>query len=280
MEKDRNIIFVTWDFTEKSEFALQHAIRVSEYLKHYIALVHIVKKESEIRQAEQKMNDIIAAKYSDIRDKVEIIVEEGSIFNTITEIANNINPRMIFMGTHGIRGMQKVWGSWALKVIAHTRVPFVVVQAPPKDEANIYKSIVMPVNYRKENKESINWAVFFSKYFKSTFKIFMAKHTDPNFIKGVESNKYFLNKYFQSKGINYTLDETPGETDFMKEVLDFANNENSDAIMIMVTRDIGFADYMLGAHEQYIIANPDKIPVICINPRPPKIGGSFSTSGS
>ncbi|NJK85048.1 MAG: hypothetical protein HC906_02810 [Bacteroidales bacterium] len=47
----------------------------------------------------------------------------------------------------------------------------------------------------------------------------------------------------------------------------------------MTTRDINLADYVLGAQEQHIIANHEGIPVICINPKPAKIGGGFSTTG-
>ena len=54
---------------------------------------------------------------------------------------------------------------------------------------------------------------------------------------------------------------------------------DADAILLMTTRDIGFTDYVLGPQEQYIIANNERIPVICINPRPAKIGGGFSASG-
>ncbi len=278
MEKDRNVIFVTWDFTEKSEIALQHAIMAASKLNHNIALVHIVKKRSGIRKAENKMSKIIKEKYPDIVDKVEFIIEEGNIFSTITDIANDFNPRLIFMGTHGMKGMQKIWGSWALKVIAHTKTPFIVVQKPPDEE--FYKDIVLPINFRKENKECINWATFFSKYFHSRFNILTAKHTDHNFIKGIESNIYFIKKYFGTKNISYIIEEAKGEAEFPKEIIDYAIEKKANAIFVMVTRDIGFADYVLGAHEQYVIANTEQLPVICINPRPPKIGGSFSTSGS
>jgi hypothetical protein len=72
---------------------------------------------------------------------------------------------------------------------------------------------------------------------------------------------------------------TEGENDFGKETISYAKSIDADAIMLMTTRDIGFTDYVLGAQEQYIIANSERIPVICINPRPAKIGGGFSASG-
>ncbi len=277
MEQEKNIILVTWDFTEKSEYAAEHAILAAKRLSLEIGLVHIVKKESEVKPAQERIEAIIESKYAKVNPKPIAIVKDGNIFTTITDLANEMGARMIFMGTHGIKGMQKFLGSWALKVIAHTKMPFVVVQDKPVRDQ--YRDIVVPLTFRNENKECTNWVSFFAKYFGSHFHFIKAKHTDPNFIKGIESNIFFLKKYFASKGIPFYLDSATGETDFVVEVIEYATKKNADAIMLMITKDIGFADYVLGAHEQYIIANEGKIPVICINPKPPKIGGSFSASG-
>lgn len=277
MEQEKKLILVTWDFTEKSEFALEHAVNIANALSYEIGLIHIVKKESDIPALEKDLEKIMETKFSHISPKPIFFMREGSIFHTINEVASDINARMVIMGTHGIKGMQKLLGSWALKVIASSKVPFIVVQAPPISKT--YKNIIIPVNYRREHKESINWAYFFSKAFRSHFHVFVARHTDPNFVKGLESNMIFINKYFKSKGIAFDTYTAPGENDFSKEVIDFTKEKEADAILLMTTKDIGFADYVLGASEQYIIANSEKIPVIAINPRPAKIGGGFRPSG-
>jgi nucleotide-binding universal stress UspA family protein len=197
MEQEKNIVLVTWDFTEKSEFAMEHAILAAKRLNHQVGLVHIVKKDTEINPAIERIEGIIASKYSNITPKPEIIVRDGNIFTTITDVANDMGARIVYMGTHGIKGMQKFLGSWALKVIAHTKMPFIVIQdSPPK---NIYQNIILPVTFRKENKECINWIGYFSKHFGSNFHIFKAKHNDPNFIKGIESNIFLQVKIFPSK---------------------------------------------------------------------------------
>ena len=277
MEQEHNIILVTWDFTEKSEYALEHAISVAKSIDHPIGLVHIVKKTSEIKAAEERINGVISSKYSSVNPAPKAIVREGNIFSTISDLANEMGAVMVFMGTHGIKGMQKFLGSWALKVIAHTKVPFIVVQDKPGD--SIYKNIVIPLTFRKENKECINWVSYFARHFKTHFHIFKAKHTDPNFIKGIDSNIFFLSKYFSSKGISFEIKEADTDSEYVLQTIKYTKEVNADAMMIMVTKDIGFTDYVLGAHEQYIIANNQKLPVICINPKPPKFGGSFSASG-
>lgn len=272
-----DLILVTWDFTEKSVFALEHAVNLAKHIKHDIAIIHIVKRDSEIEGTTKRISGEIMEKFDNTGVQPKVIVRSGNIFSTIAEIAEEIKARMVVMGTHGIKGMQKLLGSWALKVIAGSKSPFIVVQDHPKNET--LREIVLPINYRRENKESITWANFFARAFNARFHIFYAKNTDSNFVKGVESNLLFINKYFSQKNIKYEVKSASGTAEFQDEVIQYAKEIAADAIMVITTRDIGFADYVLGAQEQYIIANVEKIPVICVNPRPAKLGGGFSASG-
>jgi len=277
MENEKNLIMVTWDFTEKNVYAIEHAIQMTSLIKGEIAAVHIVKKEDEIPVAKKRMADEIRKRFPDPSINFSFVVRSGSIFHTIGELATELNAMMVVMGTHGITGMQKFLGSWALKVIASSKAPFVVVQQSPKPEA--LKNIVLPINYKRETKEIVAWTQFFSRKFGTKFHLFRAKYQDSNFRKGLDSNMFFITKYFTSKGIRFETQLTMGEEDFGKESIHYAKSIDADAIMLMTTRDIGFTDYVLGAQEQYIIANSERIPVICINPRPAKIGGGFSASG-
>jgi nucleotide-binding universal stress UspA family protein len=277
MENETNLIMVTWDFTEKSLYALEHAVKIASVLQCEISAVHIVKKESEIRDAQKKMAEEIKSKFPGPGPKFNYVVRTGNIFHTIGEVATETNALLVIMGTHGIVGMQKFLGSWALKVIASSKAPFVVVQDSPKGEP--FKNIVLPVNFKKETKECVAWTHFFSKRFGTRFHLFRAKYTDSNFKKGLDSNFFFITKYFASKGVNYVSQSSPGEQDFGKESIQYAKSVDADAILVMTTRDIGFTDYVLGPQEQYMIANDEKLPVICINPRPAKVGGGFSASG-
>lgn len=277
MEQEKNLIMVTWDFTEKSVYAVEHAVQMSSMVMGEIAVVHIVKKDQEIHDAKKRMTEEVKKKFSDPALNFSFVVRTGTIFHTIGELTTELNAVLVIMGTHGIVGMQKFLGSWALKVIASSKVPFIVVQESPKSEA--MKNIVLPVNYKKETKECVTWANFFSKKFGTRFHLFRAKYADSNFRKGLDSNMFFITKYFNSKAIRFESHVSIGENDFGKETVQHATKVDADAILLMTTRDIGFADYVLGPQEQYIIANNERIPVICINPRPSKNVGGFSASG-
>ncbi|GAB7088972.1 universal stress protein [Marinifilum fragile] len=265
MESTKRSLLVAWDFSTVAEYALDHATIFAENVEAEVVLVHIVKKESQIEEAKDKMAEAVEKIYKEKNIRPEFIVRDGSIFTTINDVAKEMNAMLVLMGTHGIKGMQKLTGSWALKVIVGSRVPFVVVQAPPVQKK--YSSVVLPVDFKKENKEKLSWAEFLGKFFKAKMRIITPKMPEGQMLQRTKANLVFAKKYLESRGIDYEIDTADGGNDFAMETVDFAKKIDADIILIMTTKNISFQDYMLGAHEQFVIANSAHIPVMCVNPR-------------
>jgi len=266
-----NLILVPWDFSQVAEYALQHAIKLGNIIGSNIMLLHVVKKEKEIEQATEQMLEFVEETQKKYNVKPNILVREGNIFKTISQVADELTATLVIMGTHGMKGMQKFTGSWALKVIAGTEAPFVVVQAPPEKEG--FKNIVFPVDFRIENKEKLRWAHYLSQYFDPKFHICKPDITDELILKKTRQNLFFAKKFLDERAINYEINTIGGVSDFADATIKFAQKINADLILIMTTKNITFQDYVLGANEQQIIANTAKIPVMCVNPRQGKLGG-------
>jgi nucleotide-binding universal stress UspA family protein len=169
------------------------------------------------------------------------------------------------MGTHGMKGMQKLTGSWALKVIVKSKIPFIVVQEPPADQ-NRYHNIVFPVDFRVENKEKMGMAIFMGKYFDSKVHILKTVTTDKGLTAKVNRNLNFAVKYLIQNNVEYEIHDVPNGK-LAQQTISFAQKINADLILIVTTKNITFADYVIGASEQFIIANSSKIPVCCVNPK-------------
>ena len=265
MENTENIILVPYDFTEVAMYAVEHAKSLSERSNSKIRLLHIVKKDNEIQAAQDRLEE----EKSTIKDKygidVSAMVKEGTIFKTINEVAENTGAIMVVMGTHGIKGMQKLTGSWALKVIVGSKIPFFVVQDRPLN--NEVHKIVFPVDFKTENKEKLHWAEFISKFLNT--KIYLLSSSTKNGViePRTKANLVFCKKFLEEKGIDYELSLSEGSGSSAQETIKFADSIEAAAIIIMTTRDIAFHDYILGANEQQIIANSLKVPVMVINPR-------------
>jgi len=271
MEATNKTILVPWDFSNVAEYALQHAIRAAKVINCSVTLCHITKKDKENAEAIEKMKVVITDCIQKYNFTPLVIVKEGSIFTTISEIAEETSSVLVIMGTHGIKGMQKLTGSWALKVVASCKVPFVVVQKPPKDEQFTY--IAYPVDYKKEDKQKSIWAVYLNKYFQSKIFMFVQRSTDATLSKQIASNVKFTKQLLENSSIEYEVQEASGVKDFDEEIVDYAKKINANAILITTTKNIDIKDYMFGATEQNIIANHDGISVICVNPKEGKISG-------
>ena len=269
-------ILVPTDFSTVAGYAVQHAVMYSRILNKNITLLHLIKKDTEYKDAEDQMHILADGIKKEYNLSVNTIVREGSIFSTIGEVSNELECEIVIMGTHGMHGLQKLTGSWALKVTVTSKAPVIVIQEPPKQDS--IKRLVFPVDFKKENKEKIGWACFLAKSYNAKIYIFKKNLKDKGFLKSLLSNMLFTEKYFKNKGIEYEISVSEARSNFAEQTLEFSNKIDADLILIMTTKAINYADYIFGASEQNMIANDSKIPVMCVNPRP-TIVGSFSTTG-
>lgn len=268
MEEHNKLIVVPWDFTPVADHALAHAVKISKMVGNEISLLHIV--DEGIPESTEGEKNILLRHVADENSKkygmpIGAHIEKGSIFNAIAAYANDKDASLVVMGTHGMKGMQKLTGSWALKVIVKSKVPFIVVQDPPADQERFH-NIVFPVDFRNENKEKIKMAIFMGKYFESKIRFLVTKTTDKNILKKTNININFAIKYLIQNNIEYDITEVP-KGNFAQQTIDYSQKINADLILIMTTKNITGLDYVMGASEQYIIANSSKIPVCCVNPK-------------
>jgi nucleotide-binding universal stress UspA family protein len=269
MNNEGNEIIVTWDFTNISQCALEHAIRISRTINKDIILLHILPEkvtEKDKESAIEKLNIIIEETERRFNIKPSFVLQEGNIFKTISEYSVSINASLVVMGTHGIKGSQKLFGSWALKVIVGSAAPFIVVQDKPKTHEK-YSNIVFPIDFKSENKEKLYWAIYFGKYFNSKVHLYKYPVNDKSLQKKINSNLNFAIKFLIQNNLDYEIYSPEKVTDFNKSTVEFAKGINADLILIMTTKYITFFDYIFGAKEQKIIANSEKIPVMCVNPK-------------
>lgn len=273
MEK-KDKILVPWDFTSVAENALKHAIIMANSVNNEIILLHIVNRQKDLPATLEDLNKIAELESKTSGIVINAIVREGNIFTTIGDVADEVGAFLVIMGTHGIKGMQKLTGSWALKVIANSKVPFFVVQDEPHKES--ISNVVVPIDYSVESKQKLKWAAFLSHYFNLKVHLFRFEYSDSGFITKTKANIVFAKKYFTDKKIDFDVNVANPKGQLWKQTIEFAERNDSDMILIMTTKDISLQDFVFGANEQQIIANNSKIPVMAVNPKSYGIGGGIT----
>lgn len=272
MENNTLRLLIPWDFTPVAENALKYAVKIgSLQTAAIVELIHVIESGglfTKGKLSEKEALEKLKEEYTRIKGsygiEVKTTVMEGNIFHTISDHAADTNADLVIMGTHGIKGVQKLTGSWALKVIAGSSVPFLVVQDAPR-EKRVFEHVVMPLDFSFDEKSKLQWAIKVSVQYKSQIHIIIPNAFDAGVQKKVNYNLAFARKHLESYNIPYEIHSAGKGNKFQDEIINLAQDIEADLILIMTSGSLDFTDYVFGAQEQHVIANEAKIAVMCIN---------------
>ncbi len=268
---------VPHDFTPAADIALQHAIASAKATNTVIQLLHVVAKESEIKESSIKLDQVIENNAS---EGVELIpnIRIGNIFDDIRDFASEHQSELIFMGTHGAHGWQHVVGSNALKVVTNSQVPFIIVQEKAVKSTG-YDTIVVPMDLHKETKQKLSIVANLAKYFNSKVHVVTPIETDSYLKHQLETNILFAERYFAQKEIEMVTTLVPS-SGFDKEVVKHAVSVDADLIAIMNLNRNSLLNVITSNYEQYMITNDALIPTLLVNPVEAKsVHGNWYSQG-
>lgn len=275
MDRTKKTIIVPCDFTEVTQYALDLTVRLSRILSTDYTLVHIIDegniftseatKKAELEEANQKLQQLSDETFEKYQERPKFIARIGHLYETINAIADELEARMVVMGIHEFKGMQRFTGSRALKVMAGSKIPFIMVSSAYQYRED--NDIVFPIDHKLEDKEKLIWANYMAKNFGSKIHIFAANHTDELLKKRTVGNVNFAKRYLDEKEVKYEVHHADKNANFSEDVIRFAKEVNTNLILIMITKEINLQDFLLGAEEQKIIFNDARISVMCVNPR-------------
>jgi nucleotide-binding universal stress UspA family protein len=265
MASDKTIL-VPVDFTKVSDNALEHALLVAKTIQAEVAVVHIISDKKGIAEARLKLDVLKERTQREKQVNIQTIARIGSIFEDIDKVASEIDANLIIMGTHGLRGMQFITGSRALKIVTESMVPFIIVQERPIRPSGYHK-LVVPLDLHKETKQKLSLVADMAKYFGSKVHLISPGETDEFLKNQLERNIIFAEQYFTEKNIPYEVEITEAKTSgFVQALLKYSVSIEADLICIMNFFDAGFMSIFSSSYEQQLITNEAQIPVLCVNP--------------
>lgn len=271
----KKVFIVPHDFTSVGDIALEHAIATARPLGASVHLLHVVSKDSQIKESSEKLEAVIG-RYTSEGVEIVPVVRIGSIFEDIGEYAAEHSAELIFMGTHGAHGWQHITGSHALKVVTSSSVPFIIVQEKTVKPTG-YDSIVVPMDLHKETKQKLSIVASLAKYFNSKVHVVTPDESDEYLRHQVNSNIVFSERFFKERGVEMTS-AIVSSSGFDKEVVKYAVSVDADLIAIMNLNRSSFLNAITANYEQYIITNDALIPTLVLNPidTASSKGGSFT----
>ena len=257
MQKERNFV-VPHDFSKAADNALMQAIEIAEPSSSKVHVLHVVSKENEVHEAKSKLNEILSS--SSYRN-LEKHIKNGSIFNVIGEFAEEKSATAIIMGTHGAKGMQKIFGSFAMKVIISTSIPFMVVQ---KDsEIKKVNRICINIESTAESMQITRLASYLAKTYHSKIHIIAEKSFDKSKAFKIKNNMVLLSKHLNKIEVDYKLELLDNNNDWGQTVLKYGRENSMD--MYAYSYD---SDRFLASNDKFsqsLLFNEDHITCLIIN---------------
>jgi nucleotide-binding universal stress UspA family protein len=261
--KDVYKILVPTDFTSVARTALNHAIKIAEIMNGEIVLLHVVERDTKSEEARVKLDPIAESVSKEYNIPTVGKVVTGNIFEDIDKVADYEGARLIIMGTHGRKGIQHITGSYAMKVITSSTIPFLIVQDKIVPEA--YQNIVFPIDFRAETKQKISLTASMASQLGAKVHIF-ADYDDDKFDKQkIENNVTYTKKFFTKNGIDYVVEKADGKGDFVKQIIRYSASINADFITILNLNYRSITAFLKNLEEE-LITNEAQIPVLMVNP--------------
>lgn len=248
---------VPYDFSPISRISLDHAISILGEVPGKIELLHIVDKDEKKQHAEFTLTGLIASLSEDVQEHIDSKVLVGDIYSDIAKEAEDAD--LLVMGTHGAKGLQKIFGSRAVKIITSSNTPFLITQLEgPKKEI---EKIVLPVDLSKESLQIVEFTKRLAKRFSAEIHVVCEPEEDEFMTHKLRNNINWV-KMKLANEINFEVETLAGKKSFAQDVIDYGEEHGADLFAIT-----HFSDSILPQFDtftQEMITNRSGTPVLVI----------------
>jgi len=282
MKTTTNTILVPVDFGDQSIIALQQTYNLARLTGAEITILHVILENGPIWGVfSQKERDGVKEKLQAKLDylaketegkagvKVNTILEKGKLIEKILEVSDNINARLLMVGTtisNDIR--QKIIGSNAMRLVKEAKCPVITIKG--KHHRDGCENIILPLDLTKETKQKISTAIQFASYFNARIFVVSAVST---------SDEYLINK--QKKQLeevrsDITLNGVDCKVEMIHcgssneekaiKLIGYSHKLDGDIIIMMTQQEYDIVDYFVGSLAKYMIHSSD-IPIMSIIPK-------------
>jgi nucleotide-binding universal stress UspA family protein len=255
-------ILVPCDLKEESFVALHHAAHIANLSGAEIALLHLEFSDRALDASKVELDAWANRLKQSFSGIITTHVRKGGVVGEIPAFAKEQECGLVVMPTHGMRGMQKLTGSLALRVVSESHIPFIIVQ-----ERSIrpqgYQKLVIPVDYRHQLLEEAKAFVQLAKLFGAEVHLVLKRVNEELMDEAmVESIK----QTFSENKLSIFIHEVAHTSHFTKELIRYAAAIEADLICAINFSYEYLYTLFPRTEEEDLIYNDPQIPVLLITP--------------
>jgi nucleotide-binding universal stress UspA family protein len=277
-------ILVTTDYSPISINAFRYALHFGRMYQCRITLVHIYKiqeinisletgsnKVREYFEADQtkKLNDfrfqiLKSIQMNPEKTNTASLAVEGNVSRDLLNVSNYLNADFIFIGTHGVSGLQNfVVEDHAWKIIQKANIPVFVI--PRNAEFTGIRKIILPTTFIEEELPVIDYTVQLAQSLKSSISLFHISKNDIPSETEKKEGELFIQKY-NRQNITKKIELSILKKDnFLDSIKKFSSIEKAECIVLSNNQSFRLANiYPSLFRNTKKLSDQTKIPLLII----------------
>lgn len=236
------------------------AMRLAEAFRKELLLISLITKIEKLDH-EKAILDTYAATLRREIPQVPVTVSAmphpGN--NLARVLSDELEAIMLIAGSQRFTALSKH--------LRNSPIPFLFIneREPFLSE---FKKVIIPVDMRKQNKDSLLWSVFFGRNNGSEIIAIGANDKSKEGRKMVASHLNALKRLVVKSGVAHKLYKgSHGSLSVQQEALATAGDLNADLLILLGSSYITWLDRLIGLPEEKTLRNAGSLPVLLVNPR-------------
>lgn len=257
-------VAVLIDFTEGSVMAFKQAEQLAAKTNAELHAVHICASNDKVEASAAELRGFVSAN-SASPHKIKSDIGIGSVQQATPDIMRKINPDVVVVCTHGIKGIaQHLFGAKILKIAESIRFPLIIVHENNKVNLAEVKSILFPLGPHSGFASKIKQTGVIAKAVGASVVMYEIETMGSAPDENLEKNKNSATAHFNEIKLDarYVLDEMRFvSAGFSRQTIAYAAENHFDLISLMTT--VSKNDMRFGAGDkENLVMNTEGIPVL------------------
>jgi hypothetical protein len=153
------------------------------------------------------------------------------------------------------------------KPLRSSPIPFLFVNENEPFTSS-FRKVIVPVDMRRQNKDSLLWSVFFGRNNNSEIIAIGANDRSKESQKAVAGHLHSLKKLLTKSNVTHSIYKgSRGSLSIQREVLETSGQLSADLMILLGSSFVTWLDLLIGLPEEKIIRQAGNLPVLVVNPR-------------
>lgn len=133
---------------------------------------------------------------------------------------------------------------------------------------SLFKKVLIPVDMRKQNKDSLLWSAYFGRHHHSEVIAIGANDRSKDAKKSIAAHLLSFKNHLSKTGVSHKIYKgSKSSLSIQMEAADTARELGADLMILLGSSYVTWLDLLIGLPEEKIIKRTNDLPVLIVNPK-------------